>query len=200
MTNLSMSVVNMLYNFQLMKFAGENGVAAYGTIMYVNFIFISIYLGYSIGCAPIVGYHYGAGNHGELKNLFQKSITVIVLTGILLTTSAWFLSTPLAQIFVGYDKVLFDMTRQGFRLFILSYFICGVNIFASAFFTALNNGAVSATISFLRTLIFQVAVVLILPIFFKINGIWLAGVFAEGLSLAVSLFFFVRMKGKYHYI
>ena len=200
MTNLSMSIVNMLYNFQLMKFAGENGVAAYGTIMYVNFIFISIYLGYSIGCAPIVGYHYGAGNHGELKNLFKKSITAIVAAGIVLTTTAWLLSTPLARIFVGYDKELFDMTRHGFRLFVFSYFICGVNIFASAFFTALNNGVVSATISFLRTLIFQVAVVLILPVFLKINGIWLAIVFSEALSLAVSVFFFMKMRVKYHYI
>lgn len=200
MTNLSMSIVNMLYNFQLMKFAGENGVAAYGTIMYVNFIFISIYLGYSIGCAPIVGYHYGAGNHGELKNLFKKSITAIVAAGIVLTTTAWLLSTPLARIFVGYDKELFDMTRHGFRLFVFSYFICGVNIFASAFFTALNNGVVSATISFLRTLIFQVAVVLILPEFLKINGIWLAIVFSEALSLAVSVFFFMKMRVKYHYI
>lgn len=200
MTNLSMSVVNMLYNFQLMRFAGEDGVAAYGTIMYVNFIFISIYLGYSIGCAPIIGYHYGAGNHSELKNMFQKSLTAIVITGLGLTALAWLCSTPLARIFVGYDRELFYMTRHGFQLFVLSYLISGVNIFASAFFTALNNGAVSAAISFLRTLVFQVFVVLVLPFFLKINGIWLAVVFSEALSLAVSICFFVKMKGKYHYI
>lgn len=199
MTNLSMSVVNSLYNLQLIKFAGEDGVAAYGTIMYVNFIFISIFLGYSIGSAPITGYHYGAGNHGELKNMFKKSISLIAVWGMLLAAIAQFLASPLADIFVGYDKELYNMTCHGFRLYCLSFLICGFNIFASSFFTALNDGAVSAAISFLRTLVFQFAVVLLLPMLLGIDGIWLAVTAAEGMTLIVTTTFFVRKRRQYHY-
>lgn len=199
MTNLSMSVVNALYNFQLIRFAGEDGVAAYGTIMYVNFIFIAIFLGYSIGSAPITGYHYGAGNHGELKNLFKKSLTLITSWGLSLALAAQLLASPLASIFVGYDRGLFAMTCHGFRLYGLSFLICGFNIFASSFFTALSDGAVSAAISFLRTLVFQVAVVLLLPLAFGIDGVWLAVSAAEGMTLIVSAAFFVRKKERYHY-
>lgn len=199
MTNLSMSVVNALYNFQLIRFAGEDGVAAYGTIMYVNFIFIAIFLGYSIGSAPITGYHYGAGHHGELKNLFKKSLTLITVWGIFLALAAQFLSSPLANIFVGYDRELFLMTRHGFRLYGMSFLICGFNIFASSFFTALSDGAVSAAISFLRTLVFQIAVVLLLPLFLGIDGVWLAVTAAEGLTLLVTIIFFIRKRARYHY-
>lgn len=199
MTNISLSLVNILYNFQLMKLAGEDGVAAYGVIMYVNFIFVAIYIGYSIGSAPIIGYHYGAGNHSELRNLFKICMTIIGITGIVLTLLSECLSSPLTKIFVGYDPSLFALTCNGFRLFSLAFLISGFNIFGSSFFTALGNGAVSALISFLRTLLFQVAAVLILPIFLGINGIWLAIVAAEVLSVCVTFMFFIKMKNKYHY-
>lgn len=199
MTNLSMSVVNSLYNFQLIRFAGEDGVAAYGTIMYVNFFFAAVFFGYSIGSAPIIGYHYGAGNHGELKNLFKKSLSLIGVWGVLLALSAQLLAAPLATIFVGYDAGLFAMTCHGFKLYSICFLICGFNFFASSFFTALSNGMVSAAISFLRTLVFQIAAVSLLPILLGINGVWLAVSAAEAMTLIVTVTFFVRMRGKYHY-
>ena len=199
MTNLSMSVVNSLYNFQLIRFAGEDGVAAYGTIMYVNFFFAAVFFGYSIGSAPIIGYHYGAGNHDELKNLFKKSLSLIAVWGILLTLLAHLLAAPLAVVFVGYDRKLFAMTCHGFRLYSMCFLICGFNFFASSFFTALSNGAVSAAISFLRTLVFQIAAVCLLPLLFGIDGIWLAVTAAEAMTLVVTITFFVCKKNKYHY-
>ena len=200
MTNLSSSIVNSLYNIQLMKFAGENGVAAYAAIMYVNFIFIAIFLGYSIGSAPIISYHYGAGNHGELKNLYKKSLQLVGFWGILLFVLAQLLATPLAKLFVGYDSTLLAMTQIGFRIYSLVYLINGFNIFGSSFFTALNNGVVSAVISFLRTLVFQIGAVLILPIVFGgINGIWSSVTVAELLTLCITITFFVRQRRKYHY-
>lgn len=200
MTNLSSSIVNSLYNIQLMKFAGENGVAAYAAIMYVNFIFIAIFLGYSIGSAPIISYHYGAGNHGELKNLYKKSLQLVGFWGILLFVLAQLLATPLAKLFVGYDSTLLAMTQTGFRIYSLVYLINGFNIFGSSFFTALNNGVVSAVISFLRTLVFQIGAVLILPIVFGgINGIWSSVTVAELLTLCITITFFVRQRRKYHY-
>lgn len=199
MTNISTSLVNILYNFQLMRLVGEDGVAAYGVIMYVNFIFMGIFLGYSIGSAPIIGYHYGAANHVELKSLFRKSLTLIGIAGIVLTLLAVGLSGSLSKIFVGYDEELFALTKHGFQLYSLSFLVTGFNIFGSAFFTALNNGAVSATISFLRTLLFQIIVVLILPIFLGINGIWLAIVVAELMALVVTVLFFITKRKQYHY-
>ena len=200
MTNLSSSIVNSLYNIQLMKFAGENGVAAYAAIMYVNFIFIAIFLGYSIGSAPIISYHYGAGNHGELKNLYKKSLQLVGSWGILLFVLAQLLATPLAKLFVGHDSTLLAMTQTGFRIYSLVYIINGFNIFGSSFFTALSNGVVSAVISFLRTLVFQIGAVLILPIVFGgINGIWSSVTVAELLTLCITITFFVRQRRKYHY-
>lgn len=200
MTNLSSSIVNSLYNIQLMKFAGENGVAAYAAIMYVNFIFIAIFLGYSIGSAPIISYHYGAGNDGELKNLYKKSLQLVGSWGILLFVLAQFLATPLAKLFVGYDSTLLAMTQTGFRIYSLVYLINGFNIFGSSFFTALSNGVVSAVISFLRTLVFQIGAVFILPIVFGgINGIWSSVTVAELLTLCITITFFVRQRRKYHY-
>lgn len=200
MTNLSSSIVNSLYNIQLMKFAGENGVAAYAAIMYVNFIFIAIFLGYSIGSAPIISYHYGAGNHGELKNLYKKSLQLVGSWGILLFILAQLLATPLAKLFVGYDSTLLAMTQTGFHIYSLVYIINGFNIFGSSFFTALSNGIVSAVISFLRTLVFQIGAVLILPIVFGgINGIWSSVTVAELLTLCITITFFVRQRRKYHY-
>lgn len=200
MTNLSMSLVNMLYNVQLMRLAGEDGVAAYGVIMYVNFIFLATFIGYSIGSAPIVGYHFGAQNHYELKNLFQKSMRLIGGWGGLLMLLAFVLSGPLAQFFVGYDAELLAMTSHGLRLYAMAFLVSGFNIYGSAFFTALNNGLVSAVISFLRTLVFQMAAVLILPRLLGLNGIWLAILVAELMALGVTLQFFIRKKKVYHYL
>lgn len=199
MTNLSMSLVNMLYNFQLMKYAGENGVAAYGVIMYVNFIFVAVFIGYSIGMAPIVGYNYGAGNHKELKNVFGKSIRFNVISGIIMFLLATAMAGFLAQIFVGYDRELFEMTREGFRIYSVAFVIMGMNIFGSAFFTALGNGIVSALISFLRTLLFQMIAVLVLPAIFGLRGIWMAIVVAETCALVITVSFLIVNRKRYHY-
>ena len=199
MTNLFSSIVNSLYNIQLMNFAGENGVAAYGAIMYVNFIFMSIFFGYSIGSAPITSFHYGAKNHRELKSLFKKSLTFIGVSGIVLVVLAQLSASTLAWLFVGYDSDLFEMALAGFRIYCLVYLINGFNIFGSSFFTALNNGLVSAAISFLRTLLFQIVSVLILPVIFGIAGIWSAVNVAEVLTLCVTIFFFVGQRKKYNY-
>ncbi len=199
MTNISMSLVNILYNFQLIRYVGEDGIAAYGVIMYVSFIFAAIFIGYAIGSAPVVGYHYGAGNHGELKGLFRKSICLITLWNMMLTTAAIITAQPLAQIFVGYDAELTALTRRVFCLYSLSFLITGFNIFASAFFIALGNGVVSAAISFLRTLVFQIAAVLILPLILGLDGIWLSIAAAEFLALLVTVVCFVKFRGQYHY-
>lgn len=200
MTNISMSLVNILYNFQLMHYIGEDGVAAYGIIMYVSFIFTAIFIGYSIGSAPIIGYHYGAGNHAELKSLFRKSLCLITLWNIILTALAILTAQPLAKIFVGYDIGLTELTTRALALYSLSFLFMGYNIFGSAFFTALGNGVVSAAISFLRTLLFQIAAVLILPLLLGIDGIWLAIVVAELLALIITVYFFVKKKDNYHYL
>jgi len=199
MTNLSLSLVNMLYNVQLLKYAGENGVAAYGVIMYVNFIFISIFIGYSIGMAPIVGYHYGAGNHSELQNVYGKSIRFNIVTGAVMCLAAIALAGLLSNLFVGYDEQLCEMTKQGFTIYSLSFVVIGLNIFASAFFTALGNGLISALISFLRTLLFQLIAVLVLPLIFGVTGIWMAIVVAESTALIVSILFLSANKKRYHY-
>ena len=200
MTNVSMSVVNMLYNWQLMRMLGTNGVAAYGVIMYVNFIFISIFIGYSMGSAPVVGYHYGAGNKDELKNLFKKSMRLILIMGVILTVAAEILNRPLSGIFVSYDKDLLEMTIYAFGVYSLSFLVMGINIYASSFFTALNDGFTSAMISFCRTLIFEVVAVLLLPVIMGAKGIWFAVLVAELFALLLSAFFLVRNRKKYSYI
>lgn len=200
MTNISMSLVTILYNFQLMRFAGQDGIVAGGVIMYAGFIFAAAFIGYSIGCAPIIGYNFGAQNHSELKNLFKKSMVIIGVSGVIMFVLSVFTSHPLSKIFVGYDSGLLDMTSRAFKIYSLSFIIWGFNIFGSAFFTALNNGLVSAVISFLRTLLFQTIVVIILPVFLGLDGIWFANVAAELLSLAVTAGFFIGEKNKYHYI
>lgn len=199
-TNISMSLVNMLYNLQLMKYVGADGVVAYGIIMYVSFIFSGTYMGYSIGSAPIVGYHYGAENTEELKSLLKKSLKLLTITSVIMTVAAELLAKPLAGIFVSYDANLLDMTTNAIRIFSISYLISGINIFTSSFFTALNNGVVSAAVSFLRTLLFQIAMIFILPLIWNLNGIWLAVVFAEVLALIVSIIFLVVNRKKYKYI
>lgn len=200
MSNISMSVVSMLYNVQLMKYAGENGVAAYGVLMYVNMIFLAAFIGYSVGTAPVTGYHYGAGNHTELKSLLKKSVCVISIFAVCMFLLAEILAHPLAKIFVGYDKVLLNLTHHGFMIFSFSFLFAGFSIFGSSFFTALNNGLISALISFLRTLVFQIAAVLILPAFLGIDGIWISIVAAEIMAVMITVFFIVKMRKKYHYI
>ena len=200
LSNISMSLVSMLYNLQLLKFAGENGVAAYGVIMYVQFIFIAIFIGYNIGTVPIIGYNYGAQNHKEMQNIFKKSMILTVSAGLVLMVSAFVLAAPLAKVFVGYDAELFEMTKRGFEFYAVSFFLCGFNIFGSSFFTALSNGPVSAVISFLRTVVFQVAAVLVLPVFFGIDGVWASISVAELLALAVTGFFLVKLRSRYHYV
>ena len=200
MTNISMSVVSMLYNYQLMRLAGEDGIAAYGVMMYVSFVFIAVFIGFAIGSAPIVGFHYGAGNHGELKSLLRKSLTLTVLTGVGMAALSVALATPLSGIFVGYDEGLYELTRRGFLLYSSSFLFAGFGILGSSFFTALGNGVVSAAISFLRTLLFQVAAVLTLPIFFDIDGIWLSVTAAEILAAGVTFAFLVGMRRRYKYM
>ena len=199
MSNISSSFVSMLYNFQLMRFAGEDGVSAYGVLMYVQFIFVAIYVGYAVGSAPIVGFHYGAKNHDELKNLLRKSTLLMASSGVVLTILAMVLAGPLAKIFVGYDQGLYDLTRHAFRVFAYSFLLAGFNIFASSFFTALNNGVVSAAISFLRTLIFQTASVLLLPLVLGVDGIWWAIFAAEVFASLISVAFLFAKRERYHY-
>lgn len=196
MSNISGSLIGMLYNAQLMRFLGEDGVATYGVLMYVQFIFVAIDIGYSIGCAPIISYHYGARNHPELRNLLTKGLKVM---GIVMTIAAISLSGTLANIFVGYDATLCELTRHAFHLFSFAFLLAGFNIFLSSFFTALNNGGVSAAISFLRTLVFQAASVILLPMALDVDGLWWAASAAEALAFVVSIGFLLAMKGKYHY-
>lgn len=199
MSNISTSLISVVYNLQLLKFSGENGVAAYGTIMYVQFIFIAVFIGYTIGTAPVIGYHYGAGSHEELKNLLRKSLIVVSIAGVSMMIAAWMLSAPLAKVFVGYDMKLYELTKHAFQMFSFSFILSGVNIFASSFFTALSNGGISAAISFLRTLVFQIASVLVLPVFFGLDGIWYSITVAEILAFCVSLIFLLLNRRKYHY-
>lgn len=198
-TNLSMSLVNILFNIKLLEFAGANGVSAYGIIMYVSFIFVGTYLGYSVGSAPIISYHFGANNQNELKSIFKKSIKLLGIIAVIMTLFAELFAKPLASIFVSYYKDLLDLTINALRLYSLSYIISWFNILALSFFTALNDGFVSALISFLRTLVFQAIVILALPKFFDINGIWLSVLVAELLSLIVSIICFIKNKKKYNY-
>lgn len=200
MSNISSSIVGMLYNWQLIRLIGENGVSAYGVLMYVQFIFIAIPIGYSIGTAPLVSFNYGAGNHAEMKNLLKKSLFLNGITGITLTVLAISLSSPLAHIFVGYDKELFELSVSAFKLFSLAFILDGLNIFASGFFTALNNGLVSAIISFMRTLVFQTSSIIVLPIILGPNGIWLANTVAQVFAFIISLIFLIALRKRYKYL
>ena len=199
MGNISSSLVTTLYNFQLMRFAGENGVAAYGAIMYVAFIFAAVFIGYAVGSAPVISWHFGARNHPELRSLLKKSCLLVGGTGCAMTALAWVLSAPLSQIFVGYDPALYAMTVWGFRIFAFSFLLSGLNIFGSSFFTALNDGGVSAAISFLRTLVFQTASVLLLPLIWELDGVWISSVTAEVAAAAVTAVFLVAKRKKYQY-
>jgi len=199
MSNLSMSLVGMLYNIQLMQYAGEDGIAAYGVIMYVNFIFLSVFIGFAIGTAPIIGYNYGADNRAEQKNIFRKSLVILSLVSLAMTLAGEILARPFSSVFVGYDNALCDMTARGFRIYALSFLLCGFNIYGSSMFTALNNGLVSAVISFVRTLVCQVAAVMLLPLVWELDGIWFAIVAAELTALLLTGAFLVKHRHRYHY-
>lgn len=199
MSNISMSLVSMLYNVQLIKYAGEDGVSAYGVLMYVNLVFLAIFIGYSIGTAPVIGYHYGAKNPAEIGSILKKSFVIIGISSLAMLGFSEVMAGPLSRIFVGYDPALYEMTVHGFRIFSFQFLFAGVSIFASSFFTALSNGGVSAMISFLRTLVFQTAAILILPLIWKLDGIWISIVAAELVSFVVSLIYIAAKRKKYGY-
>lgn len=199
MSNISMSLVSMLYNVQLMKYAGEDGVAAYGVLMYVNMIFLAAFIGYSVGTAPVISYHYGAANHAELHGLLKRSLVIIGIFSVLMLGAAEGLAKPLAKIFVGYDSELLTLTVRGFTIYSFSFLFAGISIYGSSFFTALNNGLISALISFLRTLVFQVAAVLIFPLFWGIDGVWFSIVAAELTAAGITAVFLLAKRAKYHY-
>lgn len=200
MSNISMSLVGILYNAQLLNYAGEDGVAAYGVMMYVSMIFCGVFIGYSIGSAPVVGYHYGAGNSGELKGLLKRSLAIICVLSIAMTALSVILSTPLSSLFVGYDEGLYELTSHGFMIFSLAFLFMGMAIFGSGFFTALNDGLTSAAISFLRTLVFQTAAVLIFPLLWGIDGIWWSLVASELAAVAAFAVFLIVKRKKYKYL
>lgn len=199
MSNISSSVIGMAYNFQLLKFIGENGISAYGVIMYVQFIFSAIYFGYSIGVSPIIGFNYGAENHKELKNVYSKSLKLIFASSIVLTVLAIVFASPLFKVFVSYDKTLLELTVHAFSIYSLAFLLKGFNVFVSSFFTSLNNGFISAAVSFLRILVFQLASVFILPALFGIEGIWWSAFVSEFLTSIVSLLFLIFNKKRYNY-
>ncbi len=199
MSNISMSIVGMLYNVQLLRFAGEEGVAAYGVLMYVNLVFLAAFIGYSVGTAPVVGYHYGAQNHDELHGLLKRSLVIIGGFSLAMLAAGKLLSLPLASLFVGYDEQLLSLTLRGFQIFSYSFLFAGLAIFGSSFFTALNNGPVSALIAFLRTLVFQVAAVIVFPLFWGTDGIWLSVVVAEFMAAVLVALFLLFLRKRYRY-
>ena len=199
MTNLSMSLVNILYNYQLLRFAGENGVAAYGVIMYAAFLFVAVFVGYAVGSAPIVSYHYGARNHAEVHNLYTKSLRLIGVVAVIMTAVSMLIIPYVAKIFVGYDAELLELTSHAFRVYGLSFLIMGFNVYGSSFFTALGDGVTSALISFLRTLLFQLAAVILLPMVLRIEGVWLAVTAAELAALVVTVYMFITKDKVFHY-
>lgn len=192
MSNISMSLVAILFNFQLLKYAGKNGVAAYGVMMYVSMIFSAAFVGYSIGAAPVISFHYGAKNMDELKSLLRKSLILTGVFGIGMFSSSELFAGVLSKLFVGYDKELMEMTVSGLRIFSISFAFMGFGIFISGFFTALNDGLTSALISFFRMLVFESGAVMILPLIWGMNGIWTSVVVAELMSLIMGVFFLIR--------
>jgi len=199
LSNISMSLVGVLYNIQLMAYAGQNGVAAYGVLMYVGFAFNSFFIGYSIGTAPVIGYHFGAKNETELKGLLSKSLRIIIISSVSMLLIAELLAVPFSNIFVGYDEALFELTCSGFRIYSFCFLFSGMAIFGSSFFTALNDGLTSAIISFMRTLVFQVAAVILLPLIWEIDGVWISVVVAELMAVVLTVFFLKLKQKKYGY-
>ena len=199
MSNISMSIVGMLYNVQLLRYAGEDGIAAYGVLMYLNLVFQAVFLGYSVGTAPVISYHYGAQNHSELKGLLRRSLILLLIFALIMFVSAELRARPLSILFVGYDYTLLDITLRAFLIYSFSFLFSGFAIFGSSFFTALNDGLVSALISFLRTLVFQVLAVLTFPLVWELDGIWLSIVAAEVLAVVVTVLFLLGKRKKYQY-
>lgn len=199
MSNVSMNLVGILYNLQLMNYAGEDGVAAYGVMMYVSMIFSAAFLGYTIGAAPVISFHDGAKNYDELKGLLRKSLVFVAVFGVVMVSAAELLAVPISNAFVGYDDDLLALTISGFRIFALCFAFLGFGIFTSGFFTALNDGLTSALIAFLRTLVFQTAAIMILPTLWEINGVWISVVVAEFMSLVLGSAFLIGKKKRYHY-
>ena len=199
LSNVSISIVSMLYNMRLLRYVGEDGLAAYGVVQYLAFVFLATFFGYSIGSAPIISYHFGAQNTSELKNLLKKSLIIMIGIGAVMTALCEGLARPLSMIFVSYDRALLDMTTLAMRIFGVSFILSGISIFSSSFFTALNNGLVSAIISFMRTLVFQIFAIMVMPLLFGLNGIWTAVIVAEGLSVIVSIICIVLNRKKYKY-
>lgn len=198
-SNISMSLVSMLYNIQLVKYAGENGIAAYGVLMYVSMIFQAVFLGYSVGAAPVIGYHYGAGNYEELKGLKKKSFLLIGVFSVLMFTAGETLARPLSWLFVGYAPELLEMTAHAFMIFSFSFLCSGFTIYGSSFFTALGDGFTSALISFLHVFAFQCTAVLLFPVIWKLDGIWVSIPAAEAMATAVTVLFLAGKKKRYHY-
>ena len=199
LSNISMSLVSMLYNAQLMRYVGEDGVAAYGVLMYINLIFLSVFIGYCIGTAPIVSFNFGSKNHDELKSIIKKSMVILIVSSVFMLIASLLLSKPLSILFVGYDATLLKLTQTAFLIFSFSFLFAGIPMYASAFFTALNNGFVSALVSLLRTVVFQVSTVLILPLVLGVNGIWASTVAAEFCALLVAVLLILLNKRKYNY-
>ena len=194
-----MSIVGIMYNARLMMYEGENGVAAYGVMMYVSMIFCMSFIGYSMGVAPIISYHDGAKNYDELKNLLKKSLIIVGVGGVCLSSVAELFASPLSHVFVGYDSELFALTVSGFRIFALSFCFMGVAIFSSGFFTALNDGVTSAVISFLRTLVFQCVFIIVMPMLWGIKGVWISVVAAEFMAVVIGCLFLVVKRKKFKY-
>ena len=199
MSNIALSLVSMLYNLQLLKYVGENGVAAYGVIMYISTVFLAIFTGYANGIAPVTGYHFGAGNHAELKNLLQKSLKLVTVLALIMFALAQLLGGMLANIFVGYDAELLQLTIHAIRIYAFVYLFAGFAIYSSSFFTALSDGLTSALIAFLRSLVFEISMVLVLPIFLKVDGIWLSAVLADVFTVIVAFGFIIAKRQRYHY-
>lgn len=198
-TNVSMSFVTILYNLQLMRFLGEDGVAAYGVVMYINFFFIALFLGYSMGVSPVVSYHYGAGNRSELHNLFRKSLVILMTSAVAMVAAAELSAEWLSRLFVGYDAGLTQLTRHAFAVYSISFIFAPIGIFGSAFFTALNNGVISALLSFGRMFLFQAATILLLPQLMGVEGIWWAIVVAEALSVVLTFWLLSANRQRYGY-
>lgn len=195
MTTIAMPVVAMLYNFQLLRFAGADGVAAWGVVMYLAFVFVSIFLGYSMAVTPVVGYQFGAGENGEVRGILKRSLAILGATGGAMALSAFLLADPLAKVFTGYDEYLLSLTRHAFAIYAAAFIPAGLNIFASAFFTGLGKGALSATVAFIRTFLFEGVAVLILPLAFALEGVWWSAPVAELCSAAVALTLLARFGG-----
>ena len=200
LSNVSASIVGVLYNLQFMHYVGENGVSAYGVIMYVSFVFVAIYIGYSMGVAPIIGFNYGAGNKSELQNIFRKSVVVLTITNMTMFVMAEVLTVPMAKIFVGYDHALNELTVRGMRIYSVAFLVMGFNVFASAFFTALSNGKISAILSVTRTLILQLVMIYLLPVLLDVDGLWAVVIVVEGISLIVTVYYILKNRNKYGYM